>query len=232
MMEVGYENQVNPNLDLGLLDRYFIDKYHSIILRKEKVKAHIKKILSKRGVGARAKILTIGGGPAREWLELADEVSKRTVARVDLTYLDQDSDAMAFASTRLDKNPLIASVEYRKESLFEFSRPSTWSNRSNTYDLIYGIGIADYFYDRVLVGIVAKALLVARRGGTVLITHKDHDAFPFVPADWLCDWTFVHRTEKDFTRVLRNAIQESKVVAKLKVDHESSGEILFGHLTV
>lgn len=230
MMEVGYEDQVNPHLRLGTLDRYFIDKYYSIILRKEKVKARIKNLLSRDRTRESIEILAIGGGPAREWLELGAELGNRNLGKVRLTYLDQDADAMAFAAKRLDNNPLLADVEYRKESLFEFSRSTSWRQKESSYDFVYGIGIADYFFERVLVSIVAQCLRLARKGGEVLMTHKDHNAFPFAPADWLCDWTFVHRSKSDFKKTLSNAVKESGVHASIAIDHEPSGEILFGYL--
>lgn len=231
MMEVGYEDQADPDLGIGPLDRYFIDKYYSIILRKEKVKARIKNLLSSGRPKEVVRVLTIGGGPAREWFELEKELGgQKNLPKVRLIYLDQDGDAMAFAAKRLDNNSLLASVNYRKESLFEFSKSGAWQQQNNSYDLIYGIGIADYFYDRVLTGIVAQCTRLARVGGEVLITHKDHNAFPFTPADWLCDWTFVHRSKADFKSLLQEAVNESKVRASISVDHEPSGEILFGYL--
>lgn len=229
MMELGYDDAEKKYTGYsGILDRYFLDKYRSIISRKEKLKGLIKHHLMQSKARVKPlRVLTLGGGPCREWRELSTENLKKAYPTiVELTYLDQDDEAMEFARKRLKDNRLIKRIVYLKDSLFDFSRGSLLVDKK--FDLIYGLGIADYFHDQVLTGIVRSAVLLLDKGGTFVLTHKDKEAFPMLPAAWFCDWNFVERSEEDFKKIFRLALRDIRLPVTFKLERERAQEIFFG----
>lgn len=236
MMEIGYQDVVTGRkLDNKFFDRYFFDKYHSIFLRKEKLKQILMALIKDSNAisGKRGRspfeIMTLGGGPAREWFELDKEMQNQKIRAVHLTYLDQDKEAMSFAKKRLNPNNLVEKRRFLRMSLIEFSKPvSSTLSKDGSYDVIYGLGIADYFHDQFLSAIIAKACSLLKNGGKFILTHKDSNSFPMEPADWLCDWTFVHRSEKQFEALIKSVLDNLSSKFDLEICWESSGQILFG----
>ncbi len=236
MMEHGYQDEVDGNkLNANFFDRYFFDKYQSIIFRKEKLKQILVTLikdsnkLSNKGMQPVVKIMTLGGGPAREWFELDKEMRNQKIKAVHLTYLDQDEEAMDFAKKRLNSNRLIKRRCFVRTSLIEFSKAAPLTlNVDDSFDVIYGLGIADYFHDQFLSAIIAKAWLLLKKGGKFILTHKDSKSFPMEPADWLCDWSFVHRSKEQFEALIKSALGAPSSKFNLEISWESSGQILFG----
>ncbi len=231
MMELGYEPRIEFSAGLGdVFDRYFLSQYASVLYRKDKLKSYIRELLmnSSSSSSRSVRIISLGGGPAREWIELEEEEGLRAAtARVRLTYLDQDEEAIDFARMRLKGNSLIHVTDFRQENLFSFSRSKNWIREEATYDLAYGLGIADYFYDRVLAGVIGRAFRLLKKGGKLILTHKDALRFKFLPADWLCDWSFVRRGEREFSVLVSNALSSSGIPFKLNIERERTKEILF-----
>lgn len=234
MMEMGYNREV-PKKSFGLsgeLDRICYGKYQCIPLRKEKLKELLRNKLEKSEKGKHLKILTLGGGPAREWIELDTEIkdglNKR---RVKLTYLDQDEEAVEFSRQRLKGCHLISDVEYRNESLLTFVKSPKWREHYGEFDLVYILGVGDYLGDSILTNIIVQGLNLIQKRGQFVITQKDKNRFNFMFLDWFCDWTFVKRDEAEFSHLLQEAISKSQGKFECEIIRERSGEIMFGIIT-
>jgi hypothetical protein len=157
----------------GVFDRMLCDMYACVRHRKHLMKQLIARRLLRRGEGGgTVAILAIGSASGREWLELDDELGSRREARrrVALTCLDWDEEALAFARRRLVTNRLLRTVEYLRIGLFSFAqvvRTGNWPVRQHAFDLVYGLGIADYYRDATLGDIIRAGLRLLAPGGAV-----------------------------------------------------------------
>ena len=232
MLELGYEN--NPKYAgglSGLFDRCFIDALFCVGYRKDKLKELIQSRLEMpRNKRRMFRMLSLGSGPCREWYELERELRGRNVAprQVALSCLDQDISALGFARTRLKKNWLLTSAECVQGNLLKFTEQPKWTERQESYDLIYGLGIANYFYNESLKRVIGGPLPLLKVGGELAITHKDADRFNFPIADWLCDWLFIKRSEEKFLKVVRESTLDAPGKYEARIGREDSGEIMFG----
>lgn len=233
MMEMGYD-QVILEGGVGLdseLDRLCYKKYRAIPLRKDKIREIIRECLEASNK-QRLRILTLGGGPCREWLEL-ERVAQRKwgEGRVFLSYLDQDDEATKFARSHIQKNKLISKTEYYNESLLSFTKSAKWKDHHKQYDLVYILGVGDYLGDSFLADIISQALNLITKGGRFVITQKDRTRFNLVFLDWFCDWNFVKRNENEFSRLLQEAVVKTDGRFKCKIIREQTGQIMFGIIT-
>ncbi len=235
MMDMGYDNQ--PILTEGLagvFDRYFLDHYECVRQRKDKLRDAIRgRILGSIQGSSPMRMLSLGSGPCREWVDLerwyrSEGAQAPKIQKTTLTCLDKDPVVLAYGKQRLADSRLLESVEYVEADLFRFTRGELWRNREQFYDLVYGLGIANYFYDAMLENVIASAFTLVRPGGELMITHKDSETFNFPVADWLCDWVFLKRSAEEFSRLFTSALGEVRGQFAYRLEPVPNGEIFFG----
>lgn len=234
MMQMGYDNAVTKGA-LGLdgeLDRICYKKYQAIPLRKDKLKQLLRDYLEETDEVKHLKVLTLGGGPCREWLELnANRRRKWCERKVKLTYLDQDEEATEFSRCHLKSNRLLSAVEYRNESLLSFIRSPVWQSRYGKYDFVYILGVGDYLGNSFLTDVIVQGLNLIQGSGRFVITQKDSIRFNFTFLNWFCDWSFVRRNKEEFSLLLQEAISKSDGNFKYEIIREDTGQIMFGIIT-
>jgi hypothetical protein len=230
MLESGYAmNPIYRGGLSGLFDRCFIDTFLCVGYRKDKLKELIRSRLETSKNGETLRMLSLGSGPCREWYELERELKGKVKPRQVFLYcLDQDIAALTFAKKRLKNNWLLASVEFTQGNLLNFTEQPKWKERHLSYDLIYGLGIANYFYDESLKKIIRGPLPLLKVKGELAITHKDEERFKFPVADWLCDWIFIKRSERDFLQLFDECTTEVDGTYSTRIEREDCGEIMFG----
>ncbi len=235
MMDGGYTNAPQTVGGLaGAFDRYFLDCYECVRQRKDNLRKHVRHyLLNGSREGRTLRMLALGSGPCREWADLDQErragaLKDKRVAKAHLTCIDLDPDALAYGRHRLADNCLLESVEYVETNLFGFTRDERWKSQEQSYDLIYGLGIANYFHDAMLESIIASAFTLVRPGGELMITHKDSQTFNFPVADWLCDWVFIKRSAEEYSALFQNALSAFQGAFEWRLEWEPCGEIMFG----
>lgn len=229
MMEMAYENITSVKGGLaGEFDRLFFSRYVSVINRKNTIVDILEDALREWRAARPINILSLAGGPCREFYDLAlRKGAAKWKRRVGLSYLDYDAEAVAFVKKRLSGNSLFATVNFYQESLLNFRNTWDASTRS-AFDLIYAIGIADYFPDIVLTEIMATSLSLLSVGGRLIIAHKDKAKFNFTLLNWICDWTFLRRSEEDVARLVSDAIaMVGNKIFQTKLERDQTGEIMF-----
>ena len=235
MMEVGYLRWTAMEGGLaGAFDRYFADCYDNVRQRKIKLVDTIRRYLVNRtSLGTPLQMISLGSGPCREWVDLDHE--RRTgafhdvaVNKTRLVCIDKDPEALAYGLQRLKGNSLLESVEIVEADLFNFTQAERWRGAERTYDFIYGVGIANYFYDATLQNIIAGAISLVKPGGELMITHKDGESFNFPVADWFCDWVFLKRSEHEFAAVFQEALSGCEGRFNFRVERIPDGTMFFG----
>jgi SAM-dependent methyltransferase len=235
MMEVGYLRWTAMGGGLaGVFDRYFADCYDNVRQRKIKLCDAIRRYLvNSTRLGIPLRMLSLGSGPCREWVDLDHERRSGTFRDVAvnptrLVCIDKDPESLAYARQQLAGNSLLESVEYVEADLFQFTRADRWRGQERSYDFIYGVGIANYFYDAMLQNIIASAFTLVKPCGELMITHKDGESFNFPVADWLCDWVFLRRSEPTFATVFREALADYEGQFAFRTERIPDRTMFFG----
>ncbi len=236
MMERFYIGQHELSGGLaGVLDRFLLDHYACVPNRKNRSKETIRRHVARlAGTGAPIRIMSLGSGPCREWFELEQELDgqeRKFFASVQLTCVDQDADVLDFCRQRFERSPLVHKVEYVKSGLLGFTKAEEWINRAGTFDLVYGFGIADYFHDEMLSSVITSGFALLKEGGEVSIPHKSDAGFNYELADWICDWTFVKRTEQQYVDLFRDAVSSLRIPFEFSMDRDPTRAIMFGTAT-
>lgn len=238
MMEVGYLRWTGMGGGLaGAFDRYFADTYDNVRQRKIKLMDNIRPYLVDRTrQGVALRMLSLGSGPCREWVDLDHErrsggLRDDEVNRTQLIGIDKDPASLDYARRQLQGNSLLQSVEFVEADLFQFTKAERWRGEERSFDFIYGVGIANYFYDAMLQNIISSAFALVKPGGSLLITHKDGESFNFPVADWLCDWVFLKRSEPVFAATYQEALAESKGQYSFRTERIPDRTMFFGIAT-
>ena len=236
MMERFYGGQHELSGGLaGVIDRFLLDHYECVPNRKNRSKEVIRRTVARLAKsGSPITILTLGSGPCREWHELNQEITpeeRKAFAKIQLVCLDQDEETLAFCRERFTSLKLVGSVEYARIGLLGFSKSPEWIDRSGTFDLVYGFGIADYFHDEMLSSVITSAFGLLKVGGEVGIPHKSDAGFNYQLADWICDWVFVRRTEEQYVELFKHAVSSLRIPFTFAMDRDRTRAIMFGSAT-
>ena len=227
-MMYGYTPQFGEGL-AGFFDYYLLSHSTAVRSRLEKMEGILVEVASSaKRFGKSLKVLSLGSGPCREWFDLDRKgiKRKRRLSAVQLVCFDRDEKALEFGLARLRKTSLSVTPFLLNRSLFNF--PTIELKHLGPFDLIYALGIADYFYDASLGKIFSNALQLLGQDGTLILTHKDKDRFNLSPSDWLCDWRFVMRGERDFVSLVEIELASSKIARyKMTIERDSKGLIIF-----
>ena len=234
MMEMAYEDTASTNGGLaGEFDRLFFSKYVSVINRKNIIVDTLRTVLREWRESRPIEILTLGGGPCREFYELErDQSAYEWKTKITLDYLDHDDQAVEFSRRRLSGNQILLETNFFQHSLLSFGRDWGVLGGRTNYDVVYALGIADYFPDTILVSVIAQSLSILQQKGKLILAHKDKLRFNFSLLDWICDWTFFRRGEQDVVRLVEESIRmEANKTFKVEIQRDSTDEIMFFMIT-
>lgn len=180
-----------------------------IIYRKNKIKYFLNESLSNSGQGL--KILNIGCGPSREIRELLGE--KGLAAGNSFTCIDHDEEALELSENALKKlNFNNRNISFlRKDAL-------SWIGMGNKeidlpkQDLIYSVGVADYFLKTTLEFFIKLYFgLLKPRGKLIVPLCSAHDLKLYTHLAWFCEWHFYKHDVKTVRAFFKKTLGTKKV---------------------
>lgn len=196
MLEYIYDNKaVSTGLgryfDMGFLGSRLTTAVRD---RKDMMRAVLQNIIK---CGSKLNILNLASGSCREIKELSPDLL-RNVSK--LTCVDFDSEALDFSKNIMSN----VNATFLQKDLVDMVKKGDKTLIENS-DLIYSIGLIDYFPDRMLSKFIALILSGMKSGSKCVLTIKDIDQYKPIQEDWLTDWKFVPRTEEDIVRLIKKA---------------------------
>jgi len=232
-LEIIYNNEplTDENCDLGrYFDVSFLNNPYAKAVRerKNKLKEIVENVLKERK--SPIKILNLACGACKEIRDICSNPSMNITNKETFFYcLDWDKEALAFSKEELTNAPKNFHIEFIEDNVLNFIRRTRFYDENGKQDLIYSIGLADYFSDRIIKTMVKNAFHGLKCGGKFIIAHKDKDvSFSHIPPEWFCDWIFYQRNEKD----LLNIIEDLKLDGlEIATDRDRTGDIFFYVLT-
>lgn len=132
--------------------------------------------------------------------------------------MDWEREAISFSEKNLKEAPSNFHIKFKQEDLIRFIGKKKYYQESGKPDLIYSIGIADYFTDRILRRLIANSVYGLRKGGRFVIARKDKIFHfrVFLPSGFATG-SFFQRNEKDLLGLIESLHLEKievKVIEK------------------
>lgn len=199
-IELLYRNEPGGSTALArMMDRCFLQIPASRALRNRRglMAEEIGRAL-RAAAGRPARVTSLACGPAREVFDVfADLEDPRAL---EVTLLDIDLQALAFVAERARDVAVDRQVRFVSENLVRLAVGKAQTDIGEQ-DLIYSIGLIDYFGDDLVVRLMNLIHTMLRPGGRVVLGnfHPRHQSKELM--DHVLDWELVHRTEEDMDRL-------------------------------
>jgi len=220
ILEDIYEN--NPKTDGfdRLFDNYFQMSAISVAVRnrKEDFKRLITNFIEMR-MGCVLRIMNLGSGSCRELREIL-YLNKSLWKNVTFDCYDNDERAIKYAKDLLFKH---RNVNFFKENAVRIALKKDISSMiDKKYDMIYSMGLFDYFTERVAVALIRNLRNLLKSDGILAISNvRDKYSNPSVHfMEWGGDWNLVYRDDDTFKMIFIEAgFQEDEI----EVQYEQQG---------
>ena len=195
-----YDNQpsgtgrVGPVLDSVILN---VPTVRAVRNRRSLVADAIREILG-TAAGRIAHVTSLACGPARELFDVFERLSHR--GSLSAALIDIDPEALAFVRERRDRAGLENQMNLYGANLVYLATGRTTLDLP-PQDLVYSIGLIDYFNDKFVLNLLNYVHRLLRPGGKVILGNFHPRNPDRAWMDYLLDWKLIHRTEADMDRL-------------------------------
>jgi len=214
---------------------YYFDKYilgntlaTADIYRKDKMIELLKDFIEKNN-SKKIEIINLGCGGCRELRDLFRSYSPNK--KVNFIAVDQDLEALKFSESFINDFPTEVSVNFLCKNIIDLINIYRHKNPSHPLvnkQLVYSIGLVDYFANNTLQLFIRFCLKTLVPQGQLIFAHKNREKWKsFLAPDWFCDWRFYQRDKDEVLRLIKNEI----VGCDLKIKWEKTHHMFFFIIT-
>jgi CRP-like cAMP-binding protein/SAM-dependent methyltransferase len=204
-IEMIYQNQPGGSQRLGpLLDYCFLQSSSAKAVRNRRglLTEEIGRTCAETS-GDIVRITTLACGPAEELFDLLED--EQNAKRIRATLIDIDTEALAFVRKKASEKKLTEQLRLVEGNLVYLATGRHKLADLPPQDLVYSIGLIDYFNDKWVVKLIDYVHSLLRPGGR-LILGNFHPANPDKAfMDYVLNWRLIHRTEEDMHRLFRQS---------------------------
>ena len=198
-IEMIYRNRPAGTGRIGpLLDRCFLSSPIAAAIRNRRVllaKEIMRTIQAKDGA---AHVTCLACGPAREIFDVFQQLDDRR--RLYASLVDIDLQALAYAADRRNNAGLQNRLNLINANLVYLAL-GRQKLELNDQDLIYSIGLIEYFNDKFVVKLLDWIYGRLRPGGTVILGNFHPNNYGKEMMDYVLEWRLIHRSEEDMHRL-------------------------------
>jgi len=195
-----YQDEAGGIGHLGpLMDRAFLDQPAARAVRNRRglMAGQIREIYSNK---REIHVTSFACGPAREVFDAFEDLGQPDNLRFNL--LDIDEQALDFLRADLKGHPLERVTQLIQANLVYLAL-GRQDLKLPPQDLIYSIGLIDYFGDRFVVKLLDYIHQNLAIGGRVVLGNF-HPCNPTrTVMDFMMEWRLIHRDEEDMNRLFR-----------------------------
>ena len=180
------------------LDRCFLDLPAAVAVknRRSLLAEEIRASLAPMGT---ARVMSLACGPAAELFDVFAALPGHT--RLEATLVDIDEQALAFVADKITTCRLDpGAFQLHHANLIHLA-----SGRARLdvppQDLVYSIGLIDYFSDRWVIALLDHIHGLLRPGGRVILGNFHPRNPTRALMDHVLDWRLIHRSEEDIDRL-------------------------------
>ncbi len=232
MLEIIYDKEPFSTGFGRYFDLYFLNNPYAEAVRKRKDRtAELLVDAINNHPASSMNILNLACGSCREIRDVLSSNKLRYKGSINFGLVDHDEEALSFTKQALEifrKSNI--EFSYFQENILKFyDHKAHYDKLFGKQDLIYSIGLVDYFPDRMLKEMISFCLGLLTAKGKLLLTikDKDRDSFAPLPPGWYCDWEFVPRNEQDII----DLVKSSGSNINIKTNLDESGKIVFIEIT-
>lgn len=170
-------------------------------------------------------ITSVASGPAEEIFDVFDILGKENRHALKATGVDIDKRACASVDDRIYEKRLNHHFSTYACNILKLTPPP---RQLQNQDLVYSMGLVDYFKDRATIKILNVMYRMLKPGGEAIIGnfHERCDSRVFL--DYLLDWKLVYRTEDDMHRLFDQSLFKG---GRVTVDFEEEGVNMLARCT-
>ena len=202
-IELLYENDPKGTSRLGpLLDRCFLKEPAALAVRNRRglLVEEIKKVLDKSQ--GTVRVTSLASGPAAELFDVFEQLEDTT--RLKTTLVDIDLQALAFVGDKRDKLKLTRQMEMFNGNLV-YLATGRQKMDARPQDLVYSIGLIDYFSDKFVIMLLNYVHGLLKPGGKVILGNFHPKNTSKALMDHVIDWKLIHRTEDEMCNLFESS---------------------------
>lgn len=144
------------------------------------------------------KITTLACGPAREVFDAFETIDDKN--RIEATLIDIDQQAIELVQAEAAKRGLTDHIRLVHGNLVYLSLGKVKIDLAEQ-DLVYSIGLIDYFSDKFVNRLMGFGHSILRAGGRLILGNFHPNNVDKALMDYVVDWRLIHRTEQDMNRL-------------------------------
>jgi len=197
-----YQNHPEGRGRIGaVLDQCFLNLPAAVAVRNRRplLAEEITEVVAAKG-DAGAHVTSLACGPAAELFDVYETLADRT--KLTTTLIDIDLQALAFVAEQRDKARLQHQMRLINANLIYVVKQREKIDLRNQ-DLIYSIGLIDYFSDKFVIKLLDFIHNALVPGGKVILGNFHPRNPDKAIMDHVLDWRLIHRTEDDMNRLFR-----------------------------
>jgi len=197
-----YQNQPEGRGRIGsMLDQCFLNLPAAIAVRNRRplLAEEINEVVAAKGATG-AKVTSLACGPAAELFDVYEALPDRS--KLTTTLIDIDLQALAFVAEQRDKARLQQQMRLINANLIYVVKEREKLNLREQ-DLVYSIGLIDYFSDKFVIKLLDFIYKALAPGGKVILGNFHPRNPDKVIMDHVLDWRLIHRSEDDMNRLFR-----------------------------
>jgi len=200
-----YKNESSGTGRIGpLLDRCFLNEpaAKAVRNRRKLLTDEILKVIEDSAPDSQAKITSVACGPAAEVFDTFEKLDDPS--KLYATLVDIDLQALAFVDARSESVGLKRSMKLLSGNLVYLALGREKLD-IEPQDLIYSIGLIDYFNDEFVVKLLNYLHGLLKPGGKIILGnfHPDNSSKAYM--DHVLGWELIHRTEDDMNRLFSSS---------------------------
>lgn len=197
-----YENQARGHGRLGaLVDRCFLDLAAARAVRNRcaLLTGEILATIDARS-DRPAHVASLACGPAKELFDVYETLSDPST--LEATLVDFDLQALAYVAECANQRKLGKRMELINRNLIHVATGRQRMELAfGDQDLVYSIGLIDYFPDPLVIHLIDFIHSVLRPGGRLILGNFHPHSVSKAVMDHVLDWKLFHRTEVDMHRL-------------------------------
>ncbi len=196
-----YKNEAEGVNRIGqLIDRIILDNPAAKAVRNRRgLLAEVIGETVDRNSNSTTNITSFACGPAAELFDVNKDLDEE---KVTANLIDIDLQALAHVGSRIENEEMNINIRLHQENLIHLALGRK-EIKLQGQDLIYSIGLIDYFEDKLVIKLINYTYDLLNEGGQ-LVLGNFHDENPIKEyMDYVLDWKLIHRSEEDMNRLFQ-----------------------------
>jgi CRP-like cAMP-binding protein len=222
-IELMYRNQPSGSGRLGtILDECFYQEpaCQAVQNRRSLLANEIQKTLQ-ANLEKTSRVTSMASGPASEMFDVFKKLDDKT--QLLMHCIDIDLHALAFVGDKRDRERLKGQINLHNGNLV-YLATGRQKLEIPPQDLVYSIGLIDYFNDRFVVKLLNYIHSLLQLGGRVILGNFHPHNSSKALMDYVFDWKLIHRDEADMNRLFEQSMFGKQAT---NIRYETEGVNLF-----